>query len=67
MHSISLLGQLKEFRGMNLQNVVPSASAYAFGRRRYFIKCELRLKPNVTNTSSVIHWPAQGVRQPLVH
>ena len=42
-------------------------SAYAFGQRPYFLKCELRLQLNVKNTASVIHWPAQGVRQPLVH
>jgi hypothetical protein len=46
MHSTSLLGLLKEFRGQN----------YAFGRRPNFLKCELRLQPNVKNTASVIHW-----------
>ena len=45
MHSTSLLGLLKEFRGQNLQNFIPSALAYAFGRR-----------PNVENRTSVIHW-----------
>ena len=67
MHSTLLLGLLKEFRKQNLQNFVPSASAYAFDRRPNFFKCELRLQLNVKNTASVIHWPAQGVRQPLVH
>ena len=38
MHSTSLLGLLKEFRGQNLQNFVPLASAYAFGRRPNFLK-----------------------------
>ena len=54
MHSTSLLGLLKEFRGQNLQNFIPSASAYAFGRRPNFLKQELRLRPNVKNTASVI-------------
>ena len=52
MHSTSLLGLLKEFRGQNLQNFVPSA--YAFSRRPNFFKRELRLQPNVKNTASVI-------------
>ena len=55
IHSTSLLGLLKEFRGQNLQNFIPSASAYAFGRRPNFLKCELRLRPNVKNTALVIH------------
>ena len=40
----------------NLQNLVPSASTYAFGRRPNFLKQELRLWPNVKNTASVILW-----------
>ena len=39
MHSTSLLGLLKEFRGQNLQIFVPLA--YAFGRRPNFLKCKL--------------------------
>ena len=54
MHSTSLLGLLKEFRGQNLQNFIPSASAYAFGRWPNFLEQELRLRPNVKNTASVI-------------
>ena len=54
MHSTSLLGLLKEFRGQNLQNFVPSA--YAFGRRPNLLKCELRLQPNVKNMALVIPW-----------
>ena len=54
MHSISLLGLLKESRGQNLQNFVPSALAYAFSQRPNFLKWELRLRPNVKNTASVI-------------
>ena len=56
MHSTSLLWLLKEFRGWNLQNFIPSASAYAFGRRPNFFKQELRLWPNVKITASVILW-----------
>ena len=56
MHSTSLLGLLKEFRGQNLQNFIPSTSASAFGRRPNFLKYELRLRPNVKNTASVIPW-----------
>ena len=56
MHSTSLFGLLKEFRGKIFQNFVPSASAYAFGRRPNFLKQELRLRPNVKNTASVILW-----------
>ena len=56
LHSTSLLGLLKEFQGQNLQNFVPSASAYAFGWSPIFLKCELRLWPNVKNTALVIHW-----------
>ena len=55
MHSTSLLELLKEFRGQNVQIFVPSASAYAFGRRPNFLKWELQLRPNVKNTASVIH------------
>ena len=33
---------------------IPSASAYAFGQRPNFLKGELRLRPNVKNTASVI-------------
>ena len=55
MHSTSLLGLLKEFRGQNLQNFVPSSLAYAFCRRPNLLKCELWFLPN--NTASVIHWP----------
>ena len=36
---------------------VPSASAYAFGRRPNYFKTELWLRPNVKNTASVILWP----------
>ena len=56
MDSTSLLGLLKEFRRQNLQNFVPSALAYAFGRRPNFSKGKLRIRPNVKNTTSVIHW-----------
>ena len=54
MQSTSLLWLLKEFRGGNLQNFIPSASAYAFGQRPNFLKQELWLRPNVKNTASVI-------------
>ena len=54
MHFTSLLWLLKEFWGRNLQIVIPSASAYAFGQRPNFLKRELRLRPNVKNTASVI-------------
>jgi hypothetical protein len=54
MHSTSLLGQLKEFRGQNLQNFVPSALAYAFGQRPNFLKQKLWIWPNVKNMASVI-------------
>ena len=53
MHSTSLLGLLKEFRGQNLQNFVPSALAYAFSRMPYFSKRELCLWPNVKSTQWV--------------
>ena len=56
MHSTSLLWLLKEFQGQNLQNFVPSASAYAFGQGPNFLKQELLLRPNVKNTASVILW-----------
>ena len=56
MHSTSLLWLLKEFRGWNWKNFIPSASAYAFGRRPNFLQQELRLRPNVKNTASVILW-----------
>ena len=49
MRSTSLLGQ-------NLQNIIPSALAYAFGQRPNFFKWELQLRPNVKNTASVILW-----------
>ena len=35
---------------------IPSASAYAFGRRPDYFKRRLRLRPNVKNTASVIHY-----------
>ena len=56
MHSTSLLGLLKNFWGQNLQNFIPLALPYAFGRRPNFFKWELWLRPNVKNTASVIHW-----------
>ena len=36
------------------KNFVPSALAYAFSRRPNFLKRELRLWPNVKNTTLVI-------------
>ena len=56
MHSTSLLWLLKEFQGQNLQNFIPSASAYPFGRRPNFLKGELWFRPNVKNMASVILW-----------
>ena len=62
MHSTSLLWLLKEFRGWNLQNFIPSASAYAFGQRPNFLKQELRLRPNVIlcpgSLGQMTHWPS---------
>ena len=51
-HSTSLLGLLKEFRGQNLLNFIPSA--YAFNQRPNFLDGENQLQPNVKNTASVI-------------
>ena len=56
MHSTSVLWLLKEFKGQNLQNFVPSASAYALDRRPNFLKQELQFRPNVKNTATVILW-----------
>ena len=36
MHSTSLLELLKEFRGQNVQNFVPSTLAYAFAQSLIF-------------------------------
>ena len=58
MHCTSLLGLLKEFPGQNLQNFIPVASAYAFGRKPNFLKWELRLRPNVKNTAQFF-WVGQ--------
>ena len=63
MHSTSLLWLLKEFQGQNLQNFAPSASAYVFGLRPNFLKRELRLRPNVKNTASVILWSKAVTKQ----
>ena len=57
MHSTLRL--LKEFRGQNLQNFVPSALAYAFGRRPNFLNWKLRLRPKAKILASVIHWSEQ--------
>ena len=59
IHSTSLLGLLKEVQGQNLQNFVPAASAYAFGRRPNFLKWELWLRLNVKNMALVIHCTIQ--------
>ena len=63
MHSTSILWLLKELRGCNLQNFVPSTCAYAFGRSPNFLKQELQLRPNVKNTASVILWVRQISQQ----